>query len=89
MGAVIADKAFDAANLLARIKALNAEVVIPPRANRIESRSYDKHRYKSRNLIERFFARIKQFRRIATRYDKLAVRFEAFISITAAFIWLA
>ena len=89
MGAVIADKAFDAANLLARIKALNAEAVIPPRANRIESRSYDKHRYKSRNLIERFFARIKQFRRIATRYDKLAVRFEAFISITAAFIWLA
>ena len=50
MGAVIADKAFDAASLLARIKALNAEVIIPPRANGIESRAYDKHLYKSRNL---------------------------------------
>ncbi|NTV71417.1 MAG: transposase [Azonexaceae bacterium] len=52
-------------------------------------RSYDKHVYKSRNLIERFFARLKQFRRIATRYDKLDVRFEVFISIVAALIWLA
>lgn len=51
--------------------------------------SCGKHRYKSRNLIERFFLRLKHFRRIATRYDKLAVRFEAFISIVAAFIWLA
>ncbi|MBL8430206.1 MAG: transposase, partial [Dechloromonas sp.] len=42
-----------------------------------------------RNLIERFFARLKQFRRIATRYDKLDIRFEAFISIAAALIWLA
>ena len=87
--AVIADKAFDAANLLARIRELGARAVIPPRANRKEVRNYDVHHYKNRNLIERFFARIKQFRRIATRYDKLAVRFEAFISIAAAFIWLA
>lgn len=89
VGAVLADKAFDAASLLARIRELGAKAVIPPRANRKESRDYDIHHYRSRNLIERFFARIKQFRRIATRYDKLAVRFEAFISITAAFIWLA
>ena len=89
VAAVIADKAFDAAHLLARIRDLGAQAVIPPRANRKEVREYDAHQYKSRNLIERFFARIKQFRRIATRYDKLAVRFEAFISIAAAFIWLA
>ena len=89
VGAVLADKAFDAASLLARIRELGAKAVIPPRANRKESRDYDFHHYRSRNLIERFFARIKQFRRIATRYDKLAVRFEAFISIAAAFIWLA
>ena len=69
--------------------AMNATAVIPPRANRKESRSYDQHLYKSRNLIERFFARLKQFRRIATRYDKLDIRFEAFISIAAALIWLA
>jgi transposase len=87
--AVIADKAFDAAHLLVRISELGAKAVIPPRANRTELREYDVHHYRSRNLIERLFSRIKHFRRIATRYDKLAVRFEAFISITAAFIWLA
>jgi transposase len=89
VGVVVADKAFDANSLLDCISAMEAPAVIPPKANRKEIRGYDRHVYKSRNLIERFFARIKQFRRIATRYDKLAVRFEAFISITAAFIWLA
>lgn len=89
VGAVVADKAFDATSLLDCIEAMKATAVIPPRANRKETRSYDKHLYKSRNLIERFFACLKQFRRIATRYDKLDIRFEAFISITAALIWLA
>lgn len=89
VGAVVADKAYDANHLLECIEAMNSTAVIPPRANRKELRSYDKHVYKSRNLIERFFARLKQFRRIATRYDKLDTRFEAFISLAAAFIWLA
>lgn len=89
VGAVVADKAFDAASLLVTIEAMNATAVIPPRASRKEIRGYDRHLYKSRNLIERFFARLKQFRRIATRYDKLDVRFEAFISIVASLIWLA
>jgi len=89
VGAVVADKAFDADSLLERIEAMKAQAIIPPRSNRKDIRSYDKHVYKGRNLVERFFARIKQFRRIATRYDKLASRFAAFVSITAAFIWLA
>ena len=89
VGAVVADKAFDASSLLVTIEAMNTTAVIPPRASRKEIRGYDRHLYKSRNLIERFFARLKQFRRIATRYDKLDVRFEAFISIVAALIWLA
>lgn len=89
IGAVVADKAFDATSLLVTIEAMNATAVIPPRANRKELRGYDKHLYKSRNLIERFFARLKQFRRIATRYDKLDIRFAAFISIAASLIWLA
>lgn len=80
---VVADKAFDAASLLQPIRALGAKAVIPPRVNRKEARGYDIHYYKSRNLIERFFARIKQFRRIATRYDKLAGRFSVFIFVTA------
>ena len=89
VGAVVADKAFDADSLLERIAGMKAQAIIPPRSNRRDIRAYDKHVYKSRNLVERFFARIKQFRRIATRYDKLASRFAAFVSIVAAFIWLA
>jgi transposase len=50
---------------------------------------FDTHLYKNRNLVERFFCRIKQFRRIATRYDKLAQRFASFVALTAAIIWLA
>jgi transposase len=86
--AVVADKAFDAEALLAKITERGARPVIPPRNNRIQPRDYDKHQYKHRNLVERFFCRIKQFRRIATRYDKLAVRFSSFIALTAAFVWL-
>ena len=88
VSAVVADKAFDANSLLEVIAAMKAAAVIPPKANRVKPRDYDKHVYKSRNLVERFFARLKQFRRIATRYDKLDRRFESFISIVAALIWL-
>jgi len=52
--------------------ASTAQATIPPRNNRIVQRTYDHPIYKDRNLVERFFNRIKQFRRIATRYDKLA-----------------
>ncbi|MFZ5523459.1 MAG: transposase [Pseudomonadota bacterium] len=54
----------------------------------MEQRSFDKHQYRHRNLIERFFLRTKHFRRIATRYDKLAERFSSPIAIAAAFLWL-
>ncbi|WP_429260239.1 transposase [Paraburkholderia sp. GAS334] len=52
-------------------------------------RSLDKHLYRSRNLIEHFFCRIKQFRRIATRYGKLAQRFSSFVALAATAVWLA
>ena len=81
--AAVADKAFDAVHLLERIGTIGVTAVIPPTANRNEVRRYGTHVYKNRNLIERFFARIKRLPRIATHYDKLAVRFEAFISIVA------
>jgi transposase len=87
--AVVADKAFDANVLIGAIEQAGAKAVIPPMAHRRDHRAYDRHQYKHRNLIERFFCRIKQFRRIATRYDKLASRFSAFIAIVASFIWLA
>ena len=87
--AVAADKAYDSQALIDTITASGAQAVIPPRANRTQSRTFDRHIYKSRNLVERFFCRIKHFRRIPTRYDKLDKRFEAFIAIAAAWIWLA
>ena len=86
---VVADKAYDADALLQCIERIGAMAVIPPRANRTDQRCIDRHRYQDRNLVERFFCRIKHFRRIATRYDKLAGRFSAFVALVAAFIWLA
>lgn len=86
---VVADKAYDADSLVERITASGAEVVIPPRSNRQFQRAYDRHLYKNRNVIERFFNRLKQFRRIATRYDKLARNYCAFIALVSAWIGLA
>ena len=86
--AVIADKGYDADALVQRIQASGAKAVIPPRSNRNELRVYDTHLYKDRNLIERFFARIKHFRRIATRYEKLARSYMAFLHLVCTFVWL-
>ncbi len=86
--AVLADKAYDTNSLLQCIANKNAKAVIPPKANRKDQREFDKHQYRNRNLVERFFARIKQFRRVATRYDKLASRFASFVALTASVLWL-
>lgn len=67
---VIADKAYDTNAILNKIAQIGATAVIPPKSNRKEQRKFDKHYYKDRNLIERFFCRLKQFRGIATRYCK-------------------
>ena len=74
--------------LIDSIQEAGAQAIIPPRRNRTLQRSVDWHRYKARNLVERFFNRIKQFRRIATRYDKLARHFNAFLHLACAYIWL-
>jgi transposase len=87
--AVIADKGYDADHFVAKVEATGAQAVIPPRSNRTSPRHFDAHLYRERNLIERFFARLKQFRRIATRYDKLAKSFLSFIHLACAFVWLA
>ena len=87
-GAVLADKAYDADALLACIESKGAKAVIPPKANRKVKREFDRYQYRNRNLIERFFARIKQFRRVATRYDKLASRFASFVALAASLLWL-
>jgi len=86
---LIADKAFDAdKRVLEPLAAAGKAAVIPPKANRKLSREYDRDLYKARHLIENFFAKLKQFRAIATRYDKTARNFLAAIHIAAAAIWL-
>jgi transposase len=63
-------------------------IVIPPKSNRTTTREYDKDLYRARHLIENFFARLKQFRAIATRYDKRATNFLGAIYLIASLTWL-
>lgn len=86
--AVIADKSYDADALIEHIEQAGAEAVIPPRAHRKQPRAYDQHRYQARHLVERFFNRIKQFRRVATRYEKLAMHFLGMVTVAAIYVWL-
>jgi transposase len=66
-----------------KIVEMQATVVIPPKRNRKDQRSYDAELYKERNIIERFFNKLKQFRRVATRYDKLLANFMGFVKLAA------
>jgi len=83
--AVIADKGYDADAFVQTIRATGAKVVIPPRSNRRTKRRYSRTLYRTRNLVERFFNRIKHFRRVSTRYDKLADSYLTFASLACAF----
>jgi len=86
---LIADKGYDAdQRVLAKLEMAGKTAVIPPKANRKEQRDYDKDLYKARHLIENFFAKLKQFRAIATRYDKTARNFLAAIYFASVLIWL-
>ena len=86
--ALIGDKAYDADSLLDMLNQRTITPVIPPRANRKENRDCDFVLYCERNLIERFFNKIKHYRAIATRYDKLARNFLAAVQLVAAIILL-
>jgi transposase len=86
---LIADKAFDAdSRVLAPLAAAGKSAVIPPKARRRLPRDFDRHLYKARHLIENFFAKLKQYRAIATRYDKTARNFLAGVHLAASVIWL-
>jgi len=88
-GALLADKAYDAdERVLLRLKSMNCEAVIPPKSNRKNLRTYDEFLYQARHLIENFFAKLKQYRAIATRYDKKARNFLGGIYLAAAMVWL-
>src|SRR4051794_18517032 len=83
------DTAFDAEErVLEPLARAGRTAVIPPKANRKNLRPYDKELYEARYLIENFFAKLKQYRAIVTRYDKRARNFLAAIHLASAVIWL-
>ena len=83
---VIGDRGYDSDAFIAAIQAQQAEAVIPPKKNRVVPRDYDKVLYKTRNFIERFIGHLKQYRRVSSRYDKLAVRYLGFLHFAAILI---
>lgn len=85
---VLADRAYDANSLCDLIVEQGGEPVIPPRRHRKLQRGYDRIAYKQRWGVEGFFAKLKQWRRIATRYDKLAANFLGFIILASIMLWL-
>jgi transposase len=85
---VIADKAYDSDALIELIEQQGAQAVIPSRANRKQPREYDRHSYKERHLIECFFSKLKQYRRVFSRFDKLARNYWGFVCFACSLIWL-
>jgi len=79
---VIADAAYDSDAIRRQVRRMKAKACIKPNPTRKRKKRYDRKRYKHRNVVERFFRRIKDCRRVATRYEKKARNF-------AAFVWLA
>jgi transposase len=86
--AVIADKGYDSDRLVETLEAREITAVIPPKANRKEQRACDFALYRERNLVERFFNKIKHYRGIATRFDKLATTFLAGVLLVCVVLWL-
>jgi transposase len=82
------DKAYDSNAIRAKLVAKGIEPVIPPKANRLEIIVYDKEQYKQRNKVERLCNKIKQFRRVATRDEKLTATFLAFVTLALIIIML-
>lgn len=85
---VMGDKGYDSDKLRGQLSSARIEPVIPARSNRRNRRPFDGERYKQRNLVERFIGRLKENRRVATRYDKKASHYEAFVVLAALKNWL-
>jgi transposase len=86
---LLADKAFDAdQRVIEPLLARGKSFVIPPKSNRKVQRDFDKDAYKARHLIENFFCKLKQYRAIATRYDKTAQSYQAMIDLATLIMWL-
>ncbi len=85
---VIADRGYAARDFLDEIRDTGAEPVIPPKKNAKAPHEYDEWRYRERHLIECFIGKIKHFRRVFSRFDKLASRYLGFLQFTSVLIWL-
>jgi transposase len=85
---VIADKGYDSKAVVQAVEARGAEAVIPTLSTRKEQRVIDKERYKQRNVAERFWAKVKQFRRVATRYEKTGRNYLAFVQVASIMVAL-
>ena len=85
---VIADRAYDSRQLRETVIGNGAIPAIPPRSNRKEQYSYDEYLYRERHLVECFIGKIKHYRHIFSRFDKLASRYLGFLHFVGALIWL-
>jgi transposase len=85
---LIADKGYDSDALIKAVIAKGIEAVIPPKKNRTEMREYDRHLYRERHLVECFIGKIKQYRRVFSRFEKLSKNYLGFLSFVSALIWL-
>jgi transposase len=84
---LLADRGYDADWIRTLVPQHGAWAKIPPRNNRKEGLSFSPYLYRARNLVERFFNKIKHSRRVATRYDKLAANYLAFIQLASIRLW--
>jgi transposase len=85
---VLGDKGYDSDAIVNLVAKAGANVVIPPKENRIVQRHCDYALYRERNLVERFFNKIKHYRAVATRYAKRARNYMAFVALVSAILWL-
>jgi transposase len=85
---VLADAAYDADHFRDAIAAAGAIAVIPNNPSRAAKHPFNKHLYKERHLIECCFSKLKQFRRVATRYEKTAQNYRAIVTLAATILWL-
>lgn len=87
-GAIIGDKGYDSNEIVMLIESRGSLAVIPSKSNRKLAREHDKELYKERNHVERFFNRIKQYRGLATRYEKTAASYLAMLHLACSRLWM-
>ncbi len=85
---LVGDKAYSAEKVRGYLRRRGIGILIPHRANQPVNRLFDRRLYRERNRIERLISRLKQFRRIATRYEKRAVNYLAMLTVAAVLLWL-